>query len=63
MPATTARGVARPSAQGQAETRTDTAHVIARRKRGSGPQRIQSTAVRIERPMTTGTNQAAILST
>ena len=63
MPAVIASGVARPSAQGQAEARTETKHVMASSNRGSGPHRSHAAAANTAKAIAAGTNQAAILST
>ena len=55
-------GVARPSAHGQAMTRTATALVRAKRPAGSGPNTHQATKVRAAIPSTIGTKTAATRS-
>ena len=51
----TDRGVARPSAQGQAMIRTATAVTIAEVKAGCVPKMNQATKVQIAIPITAGT--------
>ena len=55
-------GVARPSAQGQAMIRTETAATSAKGKAGAGPNTSQATKARIATAITIGTNQEATLS-
>ena len=63
VPTTSAVGVARPRAQGQATRRTDVAARSARRSFGSGPKSIQPAKERSARTTTTGTKTAATRST
>ena len=55
-------GVARPSAQGQAMIRTETATISACARRGSGPTVAQTMNATTATTMTAGTNQAATRS-
>ena len=55
-------GVARPSAQGQAMIRTETAASRAKAKRGSGPQTNQAAKAASAITTTSGTNQLDTLS-
>ena len=57
MPTMMDMGVARPSAQGQAMIRTETAATSPKVKRGSGPMLDQMTNAITATPMTAGTNQ------
>ena len=52
-------GVARPSAQGQAMISTETAAIMPKVKRGSGPHRLQATKASTATTSTIGTNQPA----
>jgi len=56
-------GVARPNAQGHAITKTVIAETIAKLKRGSGPNIVQTTKLIREMMTTTGTKIPATLST
>ena len=59
----TERGVASPSAQGQAITSTDTALTVAKPSDGSGPNAYHRTKVAAATSITAGTNRPATRST
>ena len=55
-------GVASPSAQGQAMISTETAAIMAKANRGSGPNVAQAAKARTATAITSGTNQPATWS-
>ena len=55
MPTVSEVGVARPSAHGQAMISVVTRTMVAKMRRGSGPNRYQTTNARMARIITAGT--------
>ena len=62
VPTSSAVGVAKPRAQGQAMIRTVTSAIVAKRRAGSGPTSNHTTKAAIARAMTIGTNTPATRS-